>query len=181
MSRVQFYSCLKLIAAYQATVPLRQELISSTIALPLPKFSWTNSPTQSIEARAEQLNGRGSTSSSSTANVEDTLWRKASRCSPNLIHLAAAGRDATQSDALTNSDIPSTDSEVEHTDGTNGKERSVSIFRKLLFILLTFETFEIASKWFTGSMEHGQRQPNAYKQRYRTTVGQKYALARAFL
>lgn len=135
MSRVQFYSCLKLIAAHQATVPLRQELISSTIALPLPKFSWTNSPTQSIESRAEQLNGRGSTSSSSTANVDDTQWRKSSRCSPNLIHLAAAGREAAQSDTMTNSDIPSTDSEVEHTDGTNGKERSVSISVNFALIL----------------------------------------------
>lgn len=164
MSRVQFYSCLKLIAAYQATVPLRQELISSTIALPLPKFSWTNSPTQSIEARAEQLNGRGSTSSSSTANVEETQWRKSSRCSPNLIHLAAAGREATQSDTMTNSDIPSTDSEVEHTDGTNGKDRSVSIYVNLFNkFYRTIETSEIASTWFAGSMEYGQRQSNAYK------------------
>ncbi|XP_055375776.1 ralBP1-associated Eps domain-containing protein 1 isoform X2 [Condylostylus longicornis] len=41
ISRSQFYSCLKLIAAYQASItPLRSEIISSSISLPLPRFSW---------------------------------------------------------------------------------------------------------------------------------------------
>lgn len=54
MSKVQFYSCLKLIAAYQSSVPLRKELIASTIALPLPKFSWKESP---VPLKADLLNG----------------------------------------------------------------------------------------------------------------------------
>lgn len=43
MSRKQFYTCLKLIAAHQAALPLRPELLlSSTSAptLPLPRFTW---------------------------------------------------------------------------------------------------------------------------------------------
>lgn len=55
MSKVQFYSCLKLIAAHQSGIPLRQELIASTITLPLPKFSWKESP---VQLRTEVLNGK---------------------------------------------------------------------------------------------------------------------------
>lgn len=54
MSKVQFYSCLKLIAAYQSSVPLRKELIASTITLPLPKFSWKESP---VPLKTDLLNG----------------------------------------------------------------------------------------------------------------------------
>lgn len=54
MSKVQFYSCLKLIAAHQSAVPLRKELIASTIALPLPRFSWKESP---VPLKTEILNG----------------------------------------------------------------------------------------------------------------------------
>lgn len=120
MSRVQFYSCLKLIAAYQATIPLRVELISLTISLPLPKFSWKESPTKSIDpivpsaliSSVTELNDRNNEN-----NTSDT-WRKSR--SPNLINLARE----SQLDGHNNSDIPSTDSEVEHTDGDG--ERKVS-------------------------------------------------------
>lgn len=98
MSKVQFYSCLKLIAAHQSSVPLRQELIASTITLPLPKFSWKESP---VQFRTETLNGK-----------VDNRWRSSSDLSPNLIELARA--DA-QSD-IANSDITSTDSEVENNE-----------------------------------------------------------------
>lgn len=97
MSKVQFYSCLKLIAAHQNSVPLRKELIASTIPLPLPRFNWRGSPA---------LNGR--------VSAEDMMrYRSADADSPNLIELARA---ETQSD-VANSDITSTDSEVEHNEG----------------------------------------------------------------
>lgn len=109
MSKVQFYSCLKLIAAHQSAVPLRQELIASTIALPLPKFSWKESP---VQLRTEALNGK----------VNDVnRWRSSGDHSPNLIELARA--DA-QSD-IGNSDITSTDSEVEQNE-TEKKPHTVS-------------------------------------------------------
>lgn len=117
MSRVQFYSCLKLIAAHQATIPLRAELISSTMSLPLPKFSWKDSPTKAIDpivpSSVTELNGR-----SNEINTSAT-WRKSR--SPNLINLVRE----SQLDGHNNSDIPSTDSEVEHTDGDG--ERKVSV------------------------------------------------------
>jgi hypothetical protein len=45
LSRQQFYGCLKLIAAYQASIPLREEILTSSMTLPLPRFSWKDSPT----------------------------------------------------------------------------------------------------------------------------------------
>lgn len=120
MSKVQFYSCLKLIAAHQSAIPLRQELIASTISLPLPKFSWKTSPVQLHPdggggdgvAAAVGLNGK----------INDiNRWRSNDDLSPNLIELARA--DA-QSD-IANSDITSTDSEVEPNE-TEKKSHTVS-------------------------------------------------------
>lgn len=102
MSRAQFYSCLKLIGAYQATVPLRQELISSTITLPLPKFSWTT---------ASNSGGGGELSNGSSAQNHPNLIEAACRAAA-----AAANQDP---DTLSQLE-PSTDSEVEHTDSVNG-------------------------------------------------------------
>lgn len=109
MSKVQFYSCLKLIAAHQSAIPLRQELIASTISLPLPKFSWKESP---VQLHTETLNGK--------LNVVNR-WRSNDDLSPNLIELA---RVDAQSD-IANSDITSTDSEVEPNE-TEKKSHTVS-------------------------------------------------------
>jgi hypothetical protein len=43
LGRRQFYSALKLIAAFQAGLPLRPELFHSSLDVPLPLFSWTAS------------------------------------------------------------------------------------------------------------------------------------------
>lgn len=101
MSRVQFYSCLKFIAAYQAGIPLRHELLASIVALPLPKFSWTDSPIQNTET---EVNGRNdiNRSSSITELVRERV------------------NNATNSDNMT-----STDSEVEQNDAQS-HEKSVS-------------------------------------------------------
>lgn len=101
MSRVQFYSCLKFIAAYQAGIPLRHELLASIVALPLPKFSWTDSPIQNTET---EMNGRNDINLSSSVS-----------------ELARENQNnATNSDNMT-----STDSEVEQNDGQS-HERTVS-------------------------------------------------------
>lgn len=105
MSRVQFYSCLKFIAAYQAGIPLRHELLASIVALPLPKFSWTDSPIQHTEP---EVNGRNDVNRSGSISE---LVRE------NL-------NNATNSDNMT-----STDSEVEQNDGQS-HERSVSDGKK---------------------------------------------------
>lgn len=120
MSKVQFYSCLKLIAAHQNSIPLRQELIASTITLPLPKFSWKESP---IQFCTENLNGKIDT----TTN----RWQTNSDISPNLIELA---RTDAQSD-IANSDVTSTDSEVEQ----NEKEMKPVCVVNSLFTIHLFE------------------------------------------
>lgn len=43
LGRRQFYSALKLIAAFQAGLPLRPELFHSSLDVPLPRFTWTTS------------------------------------------------------------------------------------------------------------------------------------------
>lgn len=112
MSRVQFYSCLKLIAAHQSSVPLRKELIASSVTLPLPKFSWKESP---VEGRSTaDSNGLNS------ASDDRNKWR--STASPDLIELARAD---TQNDVV-NSDVTSTDSEVEQKESE--RKNSVSFF-----------------------------------------------------
>lgn len=108
MSRVQFYSCLKFIAAYQAGVTLRHELLASTVALPLPKFSWKDSPIQSTET---EVNGRNDNNRSSSISE---LVRENQN-------------NATNSDNMT-----STDSEVEPNDGQS-HERSVSDTKNYIF------------------------------------------------
>ncbi|KAJ8984340.1 hypothetical protein NQ317_012560 [Molorchus minor] len=42
INRKQFFSALKLVAAYQANIPVRNEVVNSKIDLPLPRFTWTN-------------------------------------------------------------------------------------------------------------------------------------------
>ncbi|EAT38709.1 AAEL009428-PA, partial [Aedes aegypti] len=96
LSRQQFYGCLKLIAAYQASVPLREEILTSTMSLPLPQFSWIDSPTglpPSSSRDLIELTAAGSNSSRERVDAVST-----------------SGGD------MTNSDQPSTDSEVEPND-----------------------------------------------------------------
>ncbi|KAG5894288.1 hypothetical protein JTB14_007433 [Gonioctena quinquepunctata] len=41
LNKKQFFSALKLVAAHQANIPLRSEIVTSKIDLPLPRFTWT--------------------------------------------------------------------------------------------------------------------------------------------
>lgn len=140
MSRAQFYSCLKLIAAHQAGVqPLRVELIAAAVALPLPKFSWTSSPTRPIDGRTtiEQMaNGSGGTtthrgsvgSGEPEAHCSGASSLSSSTVSASLVNSSTAAtlgssgtwrNNGAQLESQTdtaNSDLPSTDSEVEPAD-----------------------------------------------------------------
>lgn len=102
MSRVQFYSCLKLIAAYQASIPLREELIASSIPLPLPKFSWKDTTDLVTTNNCDQRTGT------------DT-WRQP-RHSAGSGGAGAGGLELSSARDTSNSDFVSTDSEVEHND-----------------------------------------------------------------
>lgn len=127
LSRQQFYGCLKLIAAYQASVPLREEILTSTMTLPLPQFSWIDSPTtlppsvSAVSASAANAVAGGVTSSSSSAMAE----RNGYGIKRDLIELVttSSGSSRERMDNVSNSggdvttsDQPSTDSEVDHND-----------------------------------------------------------------
>lgn len=118
ISRSQFYSCLKLIAAYQASMPLRTELISSSVNLPLPRFSWkleSASPIASTMTRSDALQTNGmsiSGTSSSGSNKGIAVPRRGSWFDTTSQQLVDP----------TNSDVPSTDSEVEHNESSSGRE-----------------------------------------------------------
>ncbi|XP_055594669.1 ralBP1-associated Eps domain-containing protein 1 [Uranotaenia lowii] len=126
LSRQQFYGCLKLIAAYQAAVPLREEILTSTISLPLPQFSWIDSPTTNPNHNATT---GSSTNSGNGVQVDRNGYGNRQsdygemKSGKDLIQLATASSSSSRervevlnSSDLTNSDQPSTDSEVEHND-----------------------------------------------------------------
>ncbi|XP_034666725.1 ralBP1-associated Eps domain-containing protein 1 isoform X3 [Drosophila subobscura] len=95
ISRAQFYSCLKLIAAHQAAMPLRQELIVATVPLPLPHFSWKDAAT----APAATENGLGALPPPPPTDRRNSLRR-----------------NSQQEQLQDTSDVPSTDSEVEQNE-----------------------------------------------------------------
>lgn len=101
LSRHQFYSCLKLIGAHQAGIPLREEILTSdSIQVPLPKFSWN----LELEPPESVVSAPLKSAQNGYVMVK----------SPDLIELST-NRHLTV-DRNLNSDLPSTDSEVEQTD-----------------------------------------------------------------
>lgn len=127
LSRQQFYGCLKLIAAYQASVPLREEILTSTVSLPLPQFSWIDSPTASASS-STSTGGAVNANSSAMPDRNGFGGRSADyiemKNNQDLIELTARNnfnsRDRVETTSnsgdITNSDQPSTDSEVDHND-----------------------------------------------------------------
>lgn len=109
LTRTQFYSCLKLIGAYQSNLQLREEILtSSTIQVPLPKFSWNlelGPPPEVIDPSIITLNA---------TKPKDQQTTNGLLASPDLIELSKESH-LLKVDAV-NSDLPSTDSEVEQTD-----------------------------------------------------------------
>uniref|UniRef100_A0A336K1W6 CSON009969 protein n=1 Tax=Culicoides sonorensis TaxID=179676 RepID=A0A336K1W6_CULSO len=116
LSKRQFYSCLKLISAHQANLPLREEIItSSMMALPLPKFNWKDSPPtvgSSVNDRNGIISENCSKQGSNVANNRQWIEVR----SPDLIELAANNTKNVIKEMGT-SDVHSTDSEVEIGEG----------------------------------------------------------------
>lgn len=46
MNKRQFFAALKLVATFQANIPVSSDVVTLKIDLPLPRFSWTNTETQ---------------------------------------------------------------------------------------------------------------------------------------
>ncbi|XP_016978551.1 ralBP1-associated Eps domain-containing protein 1 isoform X2 [Drosophila rhopaloa] len=98
ISRTQFYSCLKLIAAHQAAMPLRQELILATFPLPLPHFSWKEAVTAPVAVE----NGLAALPPPPPTDRRNSLRR-----------------NSQQEQLQDTSDVPSTDSEVEQNESVD--------------------------------------------------------------
>ncbi|XP_017005205.2 ralBP1-associated Eps domain-containing protein 1 isoform X2 [Drosophila takahashii] len=98
ISRTQFYSCLKLIAAHQAAMPLRQELILATFSLPLPHFSWKEAVTAPVAVE----NGLAALPPPPPTDRRNSLRR-----------------NSQQEQLQDTSDVPSTDSEVEQNESVD--------------------------------------------------------------
>ncbi|KAH8378344.1 hypothetical protein KR093_010798 [Drosophila rubida] len=106
ISRAQFYSCLKLIAAHQAAMPLRQELIAATMPLPLPHFSWKEAATAGCE------NGLGALPPPPPTDRRNSLRRNSQQQQQQQQQQLEQLQDT--------SDVPSTDSEVEQNESSCG-------------------------------------------------------------
>uniref|UniRef100_A0A182Q9B6 EF-hand domain-containing protein n=1 Tax=Anopheles farauti TaxID=69004 RepID=A0A182Q9B6_9DIPT len=139
LSRQQFYGCLKLIAAQQASVPLREEILTTSISLPLPQFSWID-PVSGPPGSGTDASGHTSTTSGSSGavgggpgsqcgtlerngysevNNRSTIVMKGAGCGSGAGgEYGSTTQDSSASTGgeMTNSDQPSTDSEVEHND-----------------------------------------------------------------
>lgn len=46
LNKRQFFAALKLVASYQANIPVSGEVVTLKIDLPHPRFSWTNTEKQ---------------------------------------------------------------------------------------------------------------------------------------
>ncbi|XP_050299135.1 ralBP1-associated Eps domain-containing protein 1 isoform X2 [Anthonomus grandis grandis] len=96
LSKKQFFSALKLVALYQANLPIRSDLIMSKVDLPLPKFTWgpldAESPVPDlIELRNEPECNTDSISTDSEADSETV------RCSPDMSSPASDSPTPTNS------------------------------------------------------------------------------------
>ncbi|XP_017487870.1 PREDICTED: ralBP1-associated Eps domain-containing protein 1 isoform X1 [Rhagoletis zephyria] len=133
ISRGQFYSCLKLIAAYQAGMQLRQEVITSSVSLPLPRFSWRDSPSgmgpntaASISGAYPSVNGSKAMPPPPVAERKTSLphglndWKMGTSGSSSRQNSGSFQHFQKQPDSEINSDIPTTDSEVDQNESSCG-------------------------------------------------------------
>ncbi|XP_030768008.1 ralBP1-associated Eps domain-containing protein 1 [Sitophilus oryzae] len=96
LNKKQFFSALKLVAAYQSNLPIRNNLINSKLDLPLPRFTWGSFDAETpipdlIELRNEPEYNTDSISTDSEADSETV------RCSPNTSSPASDSPTPTNS------------------------------------------------------------------------------------
>uniref|UniRef100_A0A1A9WBI1 EH domain-containing protein n=1 Tax=Glossina brevipalpis TaxID=37001 RepID=A0A1A9WBI1_9MUSC len=121
ISRAQFYSCLKLIAASQASMPLRQELIAASVQLPLPRFSWTDN----TNCSEMKIHHHHVIPPPPIADRRNSLQRRTEWPDSNLSSRRNSLHQHQTEVTSINSDIPSTDSEVERCESSCGGEEVV--------------------------------------------------------
>lgn len=146
ISRAQFYSCLKLIAAHQASVPLRQELIAASVQLPLPRFTWVNPSSNEINMARSYQQHHHLVPPHSLTERKNSLKRLYKWPDSNALGSRRNSLSINQLEtAAINSDLLSTDSEVEHRESNRGVEKhasGLSAHTKVgMIILFNFQCF----------------------------------------
>ncbi|XP_050318979.1 ralBP1-associated Eps domain-containing protein 1 isoform X1 [Bactrocera neohumeralis] len=121
ISRAQFYSCLKLIAAFQAGLQLRQEIITSTLHLPLPRFSWKDSPSNiDTDFIASGSRIHQCTNESNLIPPPPVSERKNSLPQKQKDWMVESCGSNTLQKTIANRDVASTDSEIDHNESNEG-------------------------------------------------------------
>ncbi|XP_049826358.1 ralBP1-associated Eps domain-containing protein 1 isoform X2 [Aethina tumida] len=72
LTRKQFFSALKLVAAYQANMSLKTDLVTQKLDLPLPRFTWNNLETENAVHDLIELRQDEALNSSYSEHVDAT-------------------------------------------------------------------------------------------------------------
>ncbi|XP_004526690.1 ralBP1-associated Eps domain-containing protein 1 isoform X3 [Ceratitis capitata] len=136
ISRDQFYSCLKLIAAYQSGMPLRHEIITAPLTLPLPRISLKDSPgncESNISKIQQPSNGSNVIPPPPVAERKNSLPHRSNdwlvEAEENISSQKATISQQhlqKQKDVSISSDVPSTDSEIDQNESNGGANRVVN-------------------------------------------------------
>ncbi|KAF7273929.1 hypothetical protein GWI33_013390 [Rhynchophorus ferrugineus] len=96
LNKIQFFSALKLVAAYQANLPIRNNLITNKLDLPLPRFTWGSfdavAPIPDLIELRNILKDHGESVSTDSEADSETV-----RCSPNTSSPASDSPTPTNS------------------------------------------------------------------------------------
>ncbi|XP_066139692.1 ralBP1-associated Eps domain-containing protein 1 isoform X2 [Euwallacea fornicatus] len=97
LNKKQFFSALKLIAAYQSNIPIRNDIITSKIDLPLPRFTWGPLESQSPIPDLIELSQDAEDSITSSISTDSEADSETVRCSPDVSSPASDSPTPTNS------------------------------------------------------------------------------------
>lgn len=122
MNRKQFYSALKLIAAHQSNLPLKPELLSTPLDLPLPRFTWALNSEASADLIQLSNSPKEQHISKRERNFAGNLAYEPIRLSSNL-----SDSDVPQALSHDATEALSTDSEMESETMSQSGSHGVSL------------------------------------------------------
>lgn len=109
MNRKQFYSALKLIAAHQSNMVLKPDLLSTSLDLPLPRFTWA----LNSEANADLIQLSNSPKEQHIPKRERNFTGNVGAYEPIRVSSNLSDSDVPQTLSHDNTEALSTDSEME--------------------------------------------------------------------
>lgn len=109
MNRKQFYSALKLIAAHQSNIVLKPDLLSTSLDLPLPRFTWA----LNSEANADLIQLSNSPKEQHIPKRDRNFAGNVGAYEPIRVSSNLSDSDVPQTLSHDNTEALSTDSEME--------------------------------------------------------------------